>query len=147
MKKTVFFIVVVFMFVTARSSSSAYLSHTRPLSLTFISSVFHSFKKRNYALSTASATNPGSGAIHVPVLLDSIIDHLKGAIKRRDGKLMFLDGTFGEGHYTRRLLLEFPQSSVIALDRDPDAIIKRAVPILEEFGHERFRPIHGKVST
>lgn len=54
-------------------------------------------------------------ADHIPVLLDEVI-------KRADPKPgeVFVDGTFGDGGYSRALLAA--GASVVAIDRDPDAI-------------------------
>ena len=54
---------------------------------------------------------------HVPVLLNEVVEAL-----RPTGGERYLDGTFGAGGYTRALL-DKADCQVIALDRDPDAII------------------------
>lgn len=54
-------------------------------------------------------------AAHVPVLLDEVLriaDPKQGEV--------FVDGTFGDGGYSRALLAS--GASVVAIDRDPDAI-------------------------
>ena len=56
-----------------------------------------------------------TGAPHIPVLLDEVIDALAPA----PGSLI-VDATFGAGGYTRRLL--DAGATVHAFDRDPDAI-------------------------
>jgi len=53
---------------------------------------------------------------HVPVLRDEAITALA---PERGGR--FVDGTFGAGGYTRALLV-YPQTRVLAFDRDPSAI-------------------------
>lgn len=53
---------------------------------------------------------------HIPVLCDEIVS----AIAPKDGDLI-IDGTFGAGGYTRRLL-DAANCTVIAIDRDPDAL-------------------------
>lgn len=65
---------------------------------------------------------PGAGAAggptrHVPVLLAEVCTALD---VKRGG--LFIDGTFGAGGYTRAILDAHPRNSVIAIDRDPDAI-------------------------
>ena len=54
-------------------------------------------------------------APHVPVLIDEVV----AALAPTPGAL-FVDATFGAGGYTRALLRA--DASVIAIDRDPDAI-------------------------
>lgn len=56
-----------------------------------------------------------TGAPHLPVLLDEVVD----ALAPRPGETM-IDATFGAGGYTRALLAS--GARVIAYDRDPDAI-------------------------
>jgi 16S rRNA (cytosine1402-N4)-methyltransferase len=57
----------------------------------------------------------GGPARHVPVMLAEVLSALQPAA----GDVM-VDGTFGAGGYTRALLLA--GASVVAIDRDPDAI-------------------------
>lgn len=52
---------------------------------------------------------------HIPVLLDEVI----AALKPGPGQHI-IDGTFGAGGYTRRIL--DTGASVTAIDRDPSAI-------------------------
>jgi len=54
-------------------------------------------------------------APHIPVLLDEVL----AALAPAPGETM-VDATFGAGGYTRALLAQ--GASVIAFDRDPDAI-------------------------
>ena len=54
-------------------------------------------------------------ARHIPVLLDEVLDALRPAAGET-----IVDGTFGAGGYTRAILER--GASVIAFDRDPDAI-------------------------
>ena len=53
---------------------------------------------------------------HYPVMLDEVLD----ALQPSGGKVL-VDATFGAGGYTRALL-EAADCSVIAIDRDPDAL-------------------------
>jgi 16S rRNA (cytosine1402-N4)-methyltransferase len=57
----------------------------------------------------------GGPARHIPVLLPEVV----AALSPMDGKLV-VDGTFGAGGYTRALLEA--GATVVAFDRDPDAI-------------------------
>ncbi|MGJ3263205.1 MAG: 16S rRNA (cytosine(1402)-N(4))-methyltransferase RsmH [Salinarimonas sp.] len=59
----------------------------------------------------------GGPARHAPVLLEEVVAALAPAA---GGTI--LDGTFGAGGYSRALLDAHPQTRVIALDRDPQAI-------------------------
>ncbi|KAJ2721250.1 hypothetical protein GGI07_004083 [Coemansia sp. Benny D115] len=56
--------------------------------------------------------------VHDPVLLDEVI----GLLEPRKGAL-YLDGTFGEGGYTKRIL-DHAACNVVAIDQDPSAIDK-----------------------
>ena len=68
---------------------------------------------------------------HYPVLLKEIIS----IISPQYGGT-FIDCTFGQGGYTKRIL-EFDQTRVIALDRDPES--KNIALKLEEKFEERFK--------
>lgn len=63
---------------------------------------------------------------HRPVMLEEVL----AALSPRDGGT-YIDGTFGGGGYTRALLTR-AQCKVVAIDRDPDAILRGAV-LAEEF--------------
>jgi 16S rRNA (cytosine1402-N4)-methyltransferase len=71
-------------------------------------------------------TEPGR-ARHIPVLLSEVIASLRPV----DGAI-YIDGTFGAGGYTRAIL-EAADCSVLALDRDPRAILG-AKALKDEFG-------------
>jgi 16S rRNA (cytosine1402-N4)-methyltransferase len=57
----------------------------------------------------------GGPARHIPVLLGEVLE----ALSPKSGET-FVDGTFGAGGYTRAILQT--GASVVAIDRDPDAI-------------------------
>ena len=59
----------------------------------------------------------GGPARHVPVLLAEVLRALEPV---QGGTI--LDGTFGAGGYTAALLDADPRTSVLALDRDPEAV-------------------------
>ena len=57
---------------------------------------------------------------HVPVLLEEAIEGL-GIDARPDG--VYVDGTFGRGGHSRRILARLgPSGRLIALDRDEEAV-------------------------
>ena len=63
---------------------------------------------------------------HIPVMLEEAM----AALSPRDGGI-YVDGTFGGGGYTRALLAR-AKCKVVAIDRDPEAIVRGAV-LAEEF--------------
>ncbi len=77
-----------------------------------------------------------SGSLHIPVLLDEVLTHLAP----RDGAVI-VDATFGAGGYSRAILDAAP-CTVIAIDRDPDAIA-RGAPLRARYG-ERLRLLSGR---
>ena len=70
---------------------------------------------------------PPTSAPHIPVLLSEVVT----AIAPAEGGI-YLDGTFGAGGYTRAVL-EAADCSVIALDRDPQALAD-ADTLADSFG-------------
>ncbi|MGE0503022.1 MAG: 16S rRNA (cytosine(1402)-N(4))-methyltransferase RsmH [Rhizobiaceae bacterium] len=79
----------------------------------------------------------GGPARHIPVLLDEVL----AALAPLSGASI-IDGTFGAGGYTRALLAA--GASVIAIDRDPDAIA--AGRDLESASEGRLRLVHAPFS-
>lgn len=75
-----------------------------------------------------------SGAPHVPVLLNEVVD----ALAPKPGETI-VDGTFGAGGYTRAILAT--GASVVAFDRDPTA--RR---FAEGLPADRFRLVEGRFS-
>jgi len=55
---------------------------------------------------------------HIPVMLDEVLD----VLQPRNGGL-YVDGTFGAGGYTRAIL-EAADCAVLAIDRDPNAVLR-----------------------
>ncbi|KAB2937882.1 MAG: 16S rRNA (cytosine(1402)-N(4))-methyltransferase RsmH [Hyphomicrobium sp.] len=82
-------------------------------------------------------TEPGR-ARHIPVLLAEVI----ASLRPLDGAT-YIDGTFGAGGYTRAIL-EAADCRVLALDRDPRAILG-GKPLLEEFA-DRLTVIESRFS-
>ncbi len=76
--------------------------------------------------------------MHVPVLLHEVIE----ALSPKNGDV-FVDATFGGGSYTRAIL-NSANCSVIALDKDPEAL-ERATPFSLEF-KDKFHFISGSFS-
>lgn len=72
---------------------------------------------------------------HYPVMINEVIDH----ISLKDGGV-YVDGTFGAGGYSKAFL-ESADCTVIAIDRDPSALI--AAKILEKDFGERFIFVEG----
>ena len=70
---------------------------------------------------------PPTSAPHIPVLLSEVVT----AIAPAEGGI-YLDGTFGAGGYTRAVL-EAADCSVVALDRDPQALVD-ADTLADSFG-------------
>jgi 16S rRNA (cytosine1402-N4)-methyltransferase len=79
----------------------------------------------------------GGPARHIPVLLPEVVS----ALQPLEGQTV-IDGTFGAGGYTRALLAA--GASVIAIDRDPDAI--EAGRVLEKEASGRLTLVHGPFS-
>ncbi|RYH07651.1 16S rRNA (cytosine(1402)-N(4))-methyltransferase RsmH [Tropicimonas sp. IMCC6043] len=85
----------------------------------------------------AAARTPASDEPHVSVLIEPLI----AAVAPVSG--LWLDGTFGAGGYTRRLL-EAGAERVIGLDRDP-AALALAAPLLAQYG-DRLTLFEGRFS-
>ncbi|MFN3548599.1 MAG: 16S rRNA (cytosine(1402)-N(4))-methyltransferase RsmH [Mesorhizobium sp.] len=79
----------------------------------------------------------GGPALHIPVLLDEVLT----ALAPKPGDTI-VDGTFGAGGYTRAIL--DAGASVIAIDRDPDAISNGRA--LEAASGGRLRLVQGAFS-
>jgi 16S rRNA (cytosine1402-N4)-methyltransferase len=81
----------------------------------------------------------GMGAVqhHRPVLLSESLEWL--AVSTGG---LFVDGTLGLGGHTEAILNSGPNTSVLGIDRDPDAIAA-ATTRLDRFG-PRFRAVHSE---
>jgi 16S rRNA (cytosine1402-N4)-methyltransferase len=79
----------------------------------------------------------GGPASHIPVLLAEVIAALQPAAGET-----IIDGTFGAGGYTRAILAT--GASVVAIDRDPDAVA--AGRALENEARGKLRLVHGAFS-
>lgn len=80
----------------------------------------------------------GAAARHAPVLLPEVLEAL-----RPQGGGFFLDATFGAGGYSRALL-DYPETRVLALDRDPSAV--RAGLALVDAAGGRLRLVEARFS-
>ncbi len=80
----------------------------------------------------------GGPARHIPVLLAEVLE----ALAPKPGETI-VDGTFGAGGYTRAILAA--GASVIAIDRDPDAVA--AGRALEQEAEGRLRLVQAPFST
>lgn len=69
--------------------------------------------------------------LHIPVMLKEILEAAEPKLKSptSEGKLRYLDGTFGRGGHCRAILEKFPTAEAVALDRDLEAI---------EYGQQNF---------
>jgi len=74
-----------------------------------------------------AAAHPRHQALHTPVLLRDVVS----ALAPLDGGL-YLDATFGNGGYSEAIL-EAAACTVIAIDRDPDAIL-RGADLADKYG-------------
>ncbi|CCV14814.1 16S rRNA (cytosine(1402)-N(4))-methyltransferase RsmH [Mesorhizobium sp. STM 4661] len=80
----------------------------------------------------------GGPARHIPVLLAEVLE----ALSPKAGEVI-VDGTFGAGGYTRAILAS--GASVVAIDRDPDAIAVGRD--LEAQSDGKLRLVHAPFST
>ena len=75
----------------------------------------------------------GGPVRHIPVLLAEVLEALSPSMGE-----MIVDGTFGAGGYTKAILAT--GASVVAIDRDPDAIA--AGRTLEQSSGKLSRRVH-----
>ncbi len=81
--------------------------------------------------------------LHKPVLLNETIEFIK---TMNCPLRCFLDTTFGRGGHSLSILKEFPETKVIALDRDLDAIEYGRAEYAEEIESGRLQLIHSNYS-
>ena len=81
-----------------------------------------------------------TGAAHVPVLIDEVIQ----ALALQHGEVA-VDGTFGAGGYTRAMLAA-GAGRVIGFDRDPDAIAAGASLVPDAVEHGRLTLVEQRFS-
>jgi 16S rRNA (cytosine1402-N4)-methyltransferase len=67
-----------------------------------------------------AAEGSPSEATHLPVLVDRILELFEPALADREA--VVVDATLGLGGHTDALLDQFPQLTVVGLDRDPEAL-------------------------
>jgi 16S rRNA (cytosine1402-N4)-methyltransferase len=80
-----------------------------------------------------------STPLHVPVLLETTLELLAPALDR-DAATTVVDATLGLGGHAEALLTRFPRTTLVGVDRDPNALAL-AGERLARFG-DRFRPAH-----
>ncbi len=83
--------------------------------------------------------NVNAGVLHVPVLLHEVVE----ALNLRDGGV-YVDGTFGRGGYTKKILQSKLSVQVIGVDRDPSA--KTMANELHKEFPDRFHFVQGVFS-
>lgn len=78
--------------------------------------------------------------VHIPVLMDEVLDHLSP----REGGV-YVDGTFGRGGHTSAVLERIgPTGRMIAVDRDPEALAAGEALVAASGG--RLTLVHGRFS-
>jgi 16S rRNA (cytosine1402-N4)-methyltransferase len=87
-----------------------------------------------------------TNSYHQPVLVSACIEALAPAASG-----VIVDGTFGGGGHTRALLASYPHATIIAIDRDPDALVnapddRRVRMVLGNFG-EMQRLVNNELGT
>lgn len=82
----------------------------------------------------------GNRPLHVPVLLDRVLDLVAPALEAATDGGVLVDATLGLGGHAEALLTRFPHAHLVGIDRDPDAL-QRASERLAPFG-DRFTPAH-----
>lgn len=80
-----------------------------------------------------------SSPLHVPVLLETTLALLEPALDRETPTVV-VDATLGLGGHAEALLTRFPRTTLVGVDRDPDAL-RLAGARLARFGG-RFQPAH-----
>lgn len=93
--------------------------------------------ENNQELDTVTENGDEDYSRHIPVMLQEVVD----ALQPEAGKL-YVDGTFGAGGYTRRILKS--GADVLAIDRDPNAIAAGQA-MVEEF-QGRLRLVQARFS-
>ncbi len=96
-----------------------------------------SSERRRGARVGADSQDTQARGYHQPVMVDEVLTFLSPV-----GQKVFLDGTAGGGGHARAILEACPECSVIALDRDPEALAE-ARSVLARFG-ERVRFMHSR---
>lgn len=87
----------------------------------------------------ASFPNTETVELHVPVMLNEVLEHLN--LKENN---TLLDMTFGAGGHSKALLNQHPDLKIVALDRDPEAH-ERALELKKKYP-DQIIPILGKFS-
>ncbi|KAK9512963.1 hypothetical protein O3M35_001262 [Rhynocoris fuscipes] len=80
---------------------------------------------------------PKRNLSHIPVMVEKVVKYLSSSN-------LIIDMTFGEGGHTKALLESSPKSSIICVDRDPNAF--KTAELLSQQYPNRIYPFHGKFS-
>ncbi|MBW8481012.1 16S rRNA (cytosine(1402)-N(4))-methyltransferase RsmH [Actinomadura parmotrematis] len=87
------------------------------------------------------AAGPEGTGLHVPVLLDRVLELLGPAVDRVTGRApVYLDGTLGMGGHAAAMLAAHPTLRLVGLDRDTTAL-ERSARRLAPFG-DRVTLVH-----
>lgn len=76
--------------------------------------------------------------MHKPVLLNEVLQ----LSQLGDGSAVIWDATFGRGGHTREIFNKFPQATVVATDRDPEALAYGKEAFAEEIRTDRLKLLH-----
>ena len=80
--------------------------------------------------------------LHVPVMLEEILQELAPALGGDVADLRYFDGTFGRGGHLRALLNAYPNLKAVAFDRDPEAIEYGQTQFQKEIADGRLQLVH-----
>jgi 16S rRNA (cytosine1402-N4)-methyltransferase len=78
----------------------------------------------------------GTDAVHVPVLLDRVLELFAPAVAGRDA--VIVDATLGLGGHAEALLAAHPRLRLVGLDRDPEALARSAERLARFAGRTTF---------
>jgi 16S rRNA (cytosine1402-N4)-methyltransferase len=83
--------------------------------------------------------------VHIPILLEPIVNALSEALDRVEEPAWILDGTFGGGGHTAGLLRRLPKRhGVIGVDQDEGALVRGKERLGAEFADGRLKLLHAR---